>query len=123
MANKKDYKKRTSTSRGRAKIKRAHLTWRTHHPGKLQEYRWRNTYGLEPHEYEELLEAQGGGCAICHTRVPGARKKFFSVDHDHSTGVNRGLLCERCNMALGLFQDSSPILEQASAYLKKYRPS
>lgn len=54
-------------------------------------------FGLNPGEYENLLEAQGGVCAIC--KQP-PRRNYLSVDHDHSTGRIRGLLCVRCNLSV-----------------------
>lgn len=52
---------------------------------------------LAPGDYERMLEAQGGGCAICETK-PKTRR--LHVDHDHRTGRVRGLLCFRCNRFL-----------------------
>lgn len=53
--------------------------------------------GVSDAEYERLLAAQGGGCAICGA-TPKTRR--LHVDHDHKTGAVRGLLCHRCNRAL-----------------------
>jgi recombination endonuclease VII len=53
--------------------------------------------GVSDDEYARLLEAQGGGCAICGAK-PKTRR--LHVDHDHKTGKVRGLLCHRCNRAL-----------------------
>ena len=53
--------------------------------------------GVDDAEYARLLEAQGGGCAICGSK-PKTRR--LHVDHDHATGRVRGLLCHRCNRAL-----------------------
>lgn len=66
-------------------------------------------YGITSAQYDEMLEAQGGVCAICRTDTPGAKKKFFHVDHCHDTGEVRGLLCMSCN---------SRILPAAEWYLK-----
>lgn len=52
------------------------------------------TYGLGPGQYDALVELQGGRCAICRNRP---KSKSLAVDHDHKTGVVRGLLCSRCN--------------------------
>lgn len=52
------------------------------------------TYGLSAEEYDALLKAQGGRCAICRARP---KSKRLAVDHDHKTGAVRGLLCSRCN--------------------------
>lgn len=65
------------------------------------------TYGLTPSEYEELLELQGGKCAICRGRPVSKR---LAVDHDHTTEAVRGLLCSRCNHDLmGASWDSGAI--------------
>ena len=67
-------------------------------------------------EYAELLERQGGVCAICRQpeSVPG---RSLAVDHDHATGAVRGLLCGRCNRALGYFRDDPALLAAAITYL------
>lgn len=74
-------------------------------------------YGLKPGQYETLLAAQGGGCAICGRTDPGGRG-LFHVDHDHANNCVRGLLCQRCNMGLGLFNDNSTVLANAIRYLR-----
>jgi hypothetical protein len=72
-------------------------------------------YGLKPGDYQKLLAAQGGRCAICGC-APG--RKRFAVDHDHKTLEVRGLLCLRCNHhLLGASHDDTPILYAAIAYL------
>lgn len=78
----------------------------------------RNKFGLEPEDYQRLLAAQDGRCAICRTDRPGGAKKHFPVDHCHETGAVRGLLCDRCNRALGLFGDDVEILLKAAEYLR-----
>lgn len=66
-------------------------------------------------EYDRRLNEQGGGCAICG-EFPTEKK--LAVDHDHETGRVRGLLCMRCNTALGHFEDSITLLEAAIDYLE-----
>jgi hypothetical protein len=74
------------------------------------------TYGLTIERYEEMSLAQGGVCAICRgVNVDGKR---LHVDHCHTTGVVRGLLCGRCNRGIGNFDDDSDRLMQAAYYLK-----
>lgn len=55
------------------------------------------TYGISLKQYDAMLDGQGGKCAICLATAPGARSKYFHVDHDHTTGQVRGLLCDACN--------------------------
>lgn len=71
-------------------------------------------YDLAPWDYDAMREAQGGLCAICRTR-PGIR-----VDHDHSDGRVRGLLCDRCNLAIGALGDTAAGVRAALAYLEGY---
>ena len=68
--------------------------------------------------YEELVAAQGEGCAICGSATPGANNERFAIDHDHVTGVVRGLLCAHCNMGIGQLGDSVERLRAAIAYLE-----
>ena len=72
-------------------------------------------YRITPEEYDALLEEQGGGCAICG-RAP-REDIALHVDHEHTTGRIRGLLCFRCNNALGDFDDDHDRLSAALAYL------
>lgn len=74
-------------------------------------------FGLSMAQYEELRLAQDGRCAICGTDQPGGRWGTFAVDHDHLTGRVRGLLCFRCNRAMGLLQDDAGIASAIAVYL------
>lgn len=79
------------------------------------------TYNMTPADYTELLESQSGKCAICGTTSSGGRyKKYFHVDHEHTTGRLRGLLCSRCNISIGKFNDDSVLLQKAADYLKQF---
>jgi hypothetical protein len=80
--------------------------------------RLKRHFGLTPAEYDAMLLAQGGMCAICGA-APFEGAKRHPVDHDHETGTVRGILCGRCNRALGLFQDDREILTRAIAYLTR----
>jgi hypothetical protein len=77
-------------------------------------------YGITPEQYEEMLAAQGGGCAICQR--PPREDISLHVDHDHETGTVRGLLCFRCNNALGDFDDDVVLMQMAAAYLDRHDP-
>ena len=82
--------------------------------------RLKNTYGITPEQYNDLLLRQNGRCAICAAKKPGGRTKMFFIDHCHTSGQVRGLLCMRCNTGLGLFLDSQKFLLNAISYLKEY---
>lgn len=81
----------------------------------------KHTYDITPEQYDEMLAAQGGVCAICkqpETLVdPKKGPRRLAVDHNHTTGANRGLLCANCNNGLGRFDDSVERLLSAVAYL------
>lgn len=80
------------------------------------ERRVQRTYGLKPGEYDRLYEMQGGRCALCQ-RAKGVAKKL-AVDHDHSTGRPRGLLCTPCNKGvLGQARDDVGFFVRCIAYL------
>lgn len=84
-------------------------TARTSKARRLQE-----TYGISHEEYDELLAAQGGTCAICG-RTP---RYNLDVDHDHRTGLIRGLLCKMCNRhLLPSVRDDPDVLDAAAHYL------
>lgn len=83
-------------------------------PEKIREYNLRKSFGITIAEYEEMLESQGGTCAICRGTESVGR---LAVDHCHSTGKIRGLLCTNCNQAIGKFKDSGPLLLRAIEYL------
>lgn len=74
-------------------------------------------YGISLDEFQDLLKQQDNRCAICKILLDDPH-----VDHDHNTGIIRGILCNNCNVALGLFKDDILILEEAIKYLKKERP-
>lgn len=79
------------------------------------------TYGIDWKHYVSMLEKQNHKCAICgsegFTMKEGHRMKLV-VDHCHTTGRVRGLLCHNCNRALGLFQDNIESINRAIDYLK-----
>jgi hypothetical protein len=96
-------------------------SWRQRNPDKATDLQLQTKYGITLDDYNRLLIAQNGKCAICGSGVGGQRagkSKRLAVDHCHSTGVVRGLLCEQCNTGLGKFRDDPEILQAAVKYLK-----
>lgn len=76
-----------------------------------------DTYGITAEEYQGILDAQGGACAICQ-RARGVKKRL-SVDHCHATGLVRGLLCTSCNKhVLGQARDEIEFFQRAIGYLE-----
>ena len=76
--------------------------------------RLRREFGITLAEYNTILRHQGGKCAICKERPT---KRRLAVDHNHISGEVRGLLCMRCNRALGKFQDSTQLVVNAATYV------
>lgn len=72
-------------------------------------------YGIGDSEYQQILAKQNFSCAICGTKDPG--KKGFQIDHCHSTGIIRGILCGKCNLGIGIFGDSTEVLLRAAGYV------
>ncbi len=87
----------------------------------IREFRLEKQYGITLEQYDQILAAQNGGCAICSTTVPGGSGgRYFAVDHNHLTGKVRQLLCSSCNTALGYVKDNINTLEKMIDYLKKH---
>ena len=111
----------------KARVKR----WQEENPERLNAYRrarrlepevkrreraghLKRKYGITIEQYDDMLDTQGGGCAICK-RPP--RDIPLHVDHDHETGAVRGLLCFPCNNALADFRENRQLLLEAVGYL------
>lgn len=99
-----------------------HLT----HPRRQKVNMAKYRYGLTSDQYDAILEHQNGLCAICSQpegiSVSGKPHRL-AVDHDHVSGKIRGLLCRRCNIALGHFDDKVENLQAAIQYLAMPRPN
>lgn len=101
-------------------IKKRNQAWVVANPEKVRakalRYRIRAVYGLTPEQYQKMWEDQNGQCAF-----PSCGKPIEVVDHDHKTGITRGLLCHTCNLAIGHFQDNVNLMAEAIAYLNLER--
>lgn len=76
---------------------------------------WRSKYGLSADEYARLWTEQDGDCAIC------GEYRDLVVDHCHATGRVRGLLCHRCNVALGWLDDDPVRMRAVAEYIERHR--
>jgi Recombination endonuclease VII len=81
--------------------------------GGSRHYHLTRRYGISAARAQELIDAQGGVCAICRERAPD------HVDHDHATGQVRGMLCLPCNTGLGHFNDDVEVMAKAIDYLNR----
>ena len=88
-------------------------------PEKRRELNLQRLYGITLEDYDMMILAQDGKCAICETTSPRGNTGRFHVDHNHDTGEVRGLLCSNCNTGIGLLQDSSKIVLKALNYLER----
>lgn len=84
---------------------------------KRRDARLRKEYGISLEEYNRVLVKQGGVCAICKTSC--SRGTNLVVDHDHTSGKVRGLLCRLCNLAIGNLRDQTNLCLMAAQYLRR----
>ena len=104
----------------KAEVSARQTEWRKQNKDKVKRIerdgKLRRAYGVSLLEWDELFFSQGRRCAVCAAVEHGGRG--WSTDHDHATGKRRGILCHRCNIAIGYLRDSAEIAEAAAAYLK-----
>lgn len=79
-------------------------------------YAMKTRYGITENQFVELYNYQNGLCAICETSIS---PKESLVDHCHKTLFIRGLLCRKCNFAIGLLKDNPKFLINAMKYINK----
>lgn len=79
------------------------------------ERNWLEKYGLTPEAYIEMLNEQEGKCCICENDT----EEILQVEHDHKTGIVRGLVCGNCNKMLGQAKDNPKVLRAGADYLEK----
>jgi hypothetical protein len=110
------------------KLAQSQNIWKSKNPEKVKKYQRATNlkkFGISLQDYEKKFEEQKGLCAICkkpETFIHSRTKKIakLAVDHCHSTGKTRGLLCKNCNIALGLFKDDQFSILSALNYLKEH---
>jgi len=79
-------------------------------------------YGITTNDYNSMVVNQDDKCGICERQDKGTRRKYWCVDHCHTTGRVRGLLCATCNKSLGQLGDTVESLQKAITYLKHTKP-
>jgi hypothetical protein len=87
-------------------------------PEWIRNKNYRALYGITLKQWEALFKRQRRRCAICRTAKPDARR--WATDHDHRTGKVRGILCHRCNLALGWLGDSLAPVRRSTARILSY---
>lgn len=87
----------------------------------LREFYYKRVYGITLDQYEEMLASQDDKCAICIKPIGYAEGPAKAhLDHNHTTGAIRQILCVCCNKGIGYLQEDERILENAIAYLRKH---
>jgi hypothetical protein len=94
---------------------------RVEHAERRRDYNLKQHFGISSEEYDIMFAAHEGVCAICREKCPTGKR--LCVDHNSETGEVRGLLCVKCNRALGGFNEDERRLLAAIAYLRVYQGS
>lgn len=110
------HKAYSDTPENKERARATHLAWKAKDPDAYKSRKLRENYGIGIAEYDALLAAQEGCCAICGA-TETHNGKYLAVDHDHVTGQIRGLLCAACNKAIGLLQDRPERAAAAAVYV------
>jgi len=101
------------TMRAQCRPCREHIKWKTFIV---------RTYGITAEDYYNMLAAQNNKCAVCESEEVNSSRvssgKLF-IDHCHTTGKVRGLLCSKCNHGIGLLNDDTALLQKAIEYLNQ----
>lgn len=100
--------------RNAERVRKYSLDWYHRNPKKTKNSSLRKNHGITLEEYNRMFCRQSGECAICQKKM-----KIGCVDHDHASGLIRGLLCHPCNFALGLLKDSPVTARRAADYLER----
>lgn len=106
-----------------AKLRSYQKSYREKNRDDLSHKERERKFGITRQEYAELFHKQGGVCAICkspETAMRLGKVKALAVDHNHSTGAVRGLLCSDCNTGIGKLKEDRKILLEAIKYLDEY---
>lgn len=120
--NSKDLRYKLNPQEQRDRVKAYRKNLKDKSPEKLflsnRKTKLKSTYGITLEDYDVLLRSQNSVCAICSKKE---KTKLLAIDHNHTTGVIRGLLCSKCNTALGLVEENIDILTSMKLYLETSR--
>jgi hypothetical protein len=106
----------------REKVRAQQRRWRKRNGGeKRRTYNLRYLYGVTSEWFDAKLQEQGGGCAICGATDKGRKIRSLHIDHNHTTKVNRGILCELCNHAIARIESVPDWDIKALLYLEQYK--
>jgi hypothetical protein len=106
--------KRRYYEKTKDKFRERERKWRKENPERVYENSLKYRYNIDLKQYKKMLTEQDNKCKLC-----ASEEKLF-VDHCHQTNKVRGLLCNSCNKALGLFYDNTETLQKALTYIKEH---
>lgn len=98
--------------------------YRKENPEKIRDTKLRQAYGVGSDYFDAKLKEQGGVCAVCRRNVKSiwrGKETHMALDHDHTTKEPRGVLCIKCNRALGLLEDNHQSIINLADYIRKYK--
>jgi len=101
-----------------AKFNAACRDWYRRNPEKQRDIHYRRRYGISLEEYRAMYRAQAGQCAVC---ADVHSEGDLRVDHNHSSGRVRSLLCGKCNSGIGMFRERPELFLKAVEYLKAHQ--
>ena len=106
--------------KGQAQCKKCYSIWYQGYKDKRKrDIHYMRKFGITLEDYTALLYSQGGVCASCGRKEEKGRYKHMAVDHCHTTGKVRGILCSSCNRALGLVGDTSEGVRKLLKYIEE----
>src|SRR5262245_29670820 len=119
LRSRQKYAKHSEANKDRARA------YRAAHPDRIRVYSRRSTlkrrYGLSEAEFHALLREQGNSCLIC--KMQFSTERLAAVDHCHTSGKVRGILCRQCNTAIALLGEHRNRFERAIEYLERAKAS
>jgi hypothetical protein len=120
LNNKEKTKARTKkwAQNNRSRVNARANAYNRANPDKVRNHGLKYKYGITLSEYNSLLLEQNSNCAICGINQSELNRPLY-VDHCHSTGKVRGLLCRKCNVSIGMLGDSIDLVEKSLIYLKE----
>lgn len=107
----------------RDQVQAINKAWQDKNPDGQRSARYKVRFGITAADYDAKLASQGGVCAICgrpETKRNQSGLMSLAVDHNHTTGQVRGLLCYRCNTTLGGLDEDTAIMRAMIDYLHRY---
>jgi len=110
-------------ARNQGRINRRQTRYYAEHKLRFFAYRLKSAYGLSVERYSAMIGKQLNACAVCGRQMTMIKRQSDScyIDHCHSTGKVRGLVCLRCNLLIGQAGEDTELLAKAIDYLKRFQ--